>query len=42
MELAWNIFTDITKPYQNEPRMIKAYVKAKCNLSNEFNKIKEG
>lgn len=42
VKLSWNIFGDIIRPYQNEPRMIKAYVTAKRNLSKEFEKIKEG
>jgi len=42
INLAWDIFADITRPYQNEPRMIKAYATAKRNLSKEFKKIKEG
>ncbi|MBI4655198.1 MAG: type I-E CRISPR-associated protein Cse1/CasA [Elusimicrobia bacterium] len=42
IKLVWDIFGDITRPYQNEPRMIKAYATAKRNLIKEFKKIKEG
>ena len=38
--LSWQIFTDITRPYQHEGKMIQALVRTRRTLAHQFNKIK--
>jgi len=42
IRLSWNIFNEVTKPYQHEPKMIRAIAVAKRTLGKEFRKIEGG
>jgi len=40
IQLAWDIFTQILKPYKHEPKMIHAIAIARRTMGKEFRKIK--
>jgi len=42
IQLSWDIFNEVTRPYQHEPKMILAIAVAKRTLSKEFRKIQGG
>ncbi len=42
IQLSWQIFREVTKPYQHEPKMILAISVAKRTLGREFKKIDGG
>jgi len=42
IQLSWNIFNEVIKPYQHEPKMILAIAVAKRTLDKEFRKIQGG
>ena len=41
IDLSWDIFGQVTRPYSHEPKMIKALATAKATLGRAFSKLKE-